>query len=136
MSTRKRMMAAAIVLTLVGCAGEAKDLPDLGTVSGIVKIDEKPTEDVIVTFAPVNGGRSSTGKTDSNGYYELQFNSTSPGAIIGQHNVFISSFVEHDPNDPNAPMVPPAGNVPRDYQNIEKQVEVKAGDNEIDLSYP
>ncbi|QDU37705.1 hypothetical protein Mal4_20210 [Maioricimonas rarisocia] len=132
----KRILTAVLGLILVGCGSEAKDLPDLGSVSGVVKIDGEPTEDVIVTFAPVSGGRSSTGITDSSGYYELNFNSTTSGAIIGQHNVFISSNVEHDPNDPEAPMVPPAGNVPRDYQRIEKQAEVKAGDNEIDLSYP
>ncbi|MFG0334227.1 MAG: hypothetical protein ACF8TS_12755 [Maioricimonas sp. JB049] len=136
MSIPKSVTAAVLGLILVGCGSEAKDLPDLGSVSGVVTIDQKPMPDVVVTFAPVEGGRSSTGITDSSGRYKLNFNSTTSGAIIGQHNVFISSYVEHDPNDPHAPMIPPAGNVPRDYQRIEKQAQVNAGDNEIDLSYP
>lgn len=129
-------VCTTLLLTVAGCGGSDRDLPELGQVSGTVKIDGKEMEDVVVTFAPVKSGRSSTGRTDSNGNYTLYYLADSPGAIPGKHNVFVSSYVDFDPNDPDGPMVPPAGNVPPDYANIEKQVDVKAGDNEIDLSYP
>ncbi|WP_339612583.1 hypothetical protein [uncultured Rubinisphaera sp.] len=124
------------VLMLLGCGGGSDDTPELGKVSGTIKIDGKELPDVAVTFSPVAGGRASTGVTDSSGFYELYFNSTTKGAIIGKHNVFVSGSVDHDVNDPNAPMVPPAGNVPKDYSNIEKQEDVKAGSNTINLTYP
>lgn len=126
----------AVCLALAGCGGGPSDLPDLGRVSGTVTIDGEPTPDVSVMFSPVDGGRASSGVTDSSGHYDLYYNANTEGALIGQHNVHISSHVDFDPNDPEAPMVPPEGNVPSDYMNIEKQATVEAGENTIDLSYP
>lgn len=136
MNVRSALLAGLLTIGFVGCGGGAADLPDLGRVSGTITIDEKPMPEVSVTFSPVDGGRSSSAVTDSNGYYELNYNASTKGAVIGTHNVFIAGYVEHDVNDPNAPMVPPPGNVPPDYRKIEKQVQVIAGDNTIDLSYP
>jgi hypothetical protein len=127
---------ATLCLALSGCGGGAADLPDLGRVSGTVTIDGEPTPDVSVMFAPVDGGRSSSGVTDSSGKYVLYYNANTEGALIGAHNVHISSHVDFDPNDPDGPMVPPEGNVPSDYKNIEKQATVTSGNNTVDLSYP
>jgi hypothetical protein len=137
MNLKSSVCLIASCLAVSGCGGGgAGDLPDLGRVSGTVTIDGEPTPDVSVMFSPIQGGRASSGVTDSNGNYVLHFNATTEGAVVGSHNVHISSHVDFDPNDPNAPMMPPEGNVPSDYKNIEKQAEVKAGENDIDLSYP
>ena len=131
------MFCSIAAVLVAGCGGGgADDLPDLGLVTGTIKIDGEPTEDVSVTFSPADNGRASTGRTDADGNYELYFNSSTPGAIVGKHNVFVAGYVEFDPNAPDAPMIPPEGNVPRDYGNISKEVTVEPGVNDIDLSWP
>ncbi len=136
MEGTKRYFGLLTLIFALGCGGGANDTPELGQVTGTITIDGKALPDVAVTFSPVEGGRASTGVTDSNGNYKLMYNTTEPGAIIGKHNVFVAGKVDFDVNDPNAPMTPPEGNVPRDYANIEKQADVTAGSNEINLSYP
>jgi hypothetical protein len=136
MNLKTHVSLLTLCVAVAGCGGGASDLPDLGRVSGTVTIDGEPTSDVSVMFAPVDGGRSSSGVTDSSGKYVLYYNPSTEGALPGVHNVHISSHVDFDPNDPEAPMLPPEGNVPSDYKSIEKQATVKAGSNTIDLSYP
>ncbi|TWT62392.1 carboxypeptidase-like regulatory domain-containing protein [Rubinisphaera italica] len=119
----------------IGCGGGTGDSPDLGRVSGTVLVDGKPLENVLVSFAPEDGSRASTGVTDASGQYQLTYSTSEMGAKIGKHNVKISSYNDSDPNDPNAPMVPPEI-VPKDYLEISKPVEVTAGSNTIDLTYP
>lgn len=123
------------LVAIIGCGGSG-DTPDIGTVTGTITIDGKAMPDVSVTFSPVKGGRASSGITDSSGHYKLTYSSTVMGAKIGNHKVFVAGYVDYDPNDPEGPMEPPEGNVPKKYSEIEKRVEVKAGSNEIDLSYP
>ncbi|WP_339746684.1 hypothetical protein [uncultured Rubinisphaera sp.] len=119
----------------LGCGGGPGDAPNLGRVSGTLTIDGKPLENVLVSFAPEDGSRASTGVTDASGQYQLTYSTSEMGAKIGKHNVKISSYNDSDPNDPNAPMVPPEI-VPKDYLEISKPVEVTAGSNTIDLTYP
>jgi hypothetical protein len=111
-------------------------MPELGTVSGTVTIDGKPGSDVFVRFTPDNGGRPSSGTTDENGFYRLTYSVAAPGAKVGMHSVSIVSSIPIDTSDPQAMMNPPPGNVPKAYQEMKKQVEVKPGKNTIDLTYP
>jgi hypothetical protein len=119
-----------------GCSSRPADMPDLGTVSGTVTIDGKPASDVLVRFSPEDGGRPSSGATDKNGFYRLNYSVAAPGAKVGMHSVSIVSSVPIDTSDPQAMMNPPPGNVPEKYQKMKKQIEVKAGRNTIDLTYP
>ncbi|GAA4450637.1 hypothetical protein GCM10023156_17100 [Novipirellula rosea] len=119
-------------LVSVGCTPSG---PPLGKVSGKVTIDGKPASNVDVMFAPVDGGRSSTGTTDSNGQYVLAFSTTDRGALLGAHEVVIRNATPTDMNDPDAPMVS-TGMVSNEVATIKKKVEVQSGDNTIDLSYP
>lgn len=130
------VLIVCIAMCVFGCRSQPEDLPDLGKVSGTVTIDGNKLPNVVVTFAPQAGGRSSSGVTDSNGFYSLGFSAEAQGAMVGNHKVFVSSKVDYDPNDPDGPMVPPAGNVPSDYANIIKEASVSAGSNTIDLAYP
>lgn len=80
-----------LCLFAVGCEKEG---PPLGTVTGIVTLDGEPVENAFVTFMPLfQGGTESTGadKTDANGYYELQYDSDRMGALVGKHQVQIST---------------------------------------------
>lgn len=86
------LIVACSVLCLVsiGCGPSG---PPLGTVSGTVTMDGEPLSSALVTFTPAAGGRSSTGKTDASGKYELAF-VDSKGALIGSHNVSVTTLTE------------------------------------------
>ena len=70
-----------------GCA-PATTLPPLGLVTGRVVLDGQPMAGATVIFLPAVGRRS-TGRTASDGTYELQFIGTTMGAIVGGHRVSI-----------------------------------------------
>jgi len=74
------------VVGLVGCGGS-----NLGQVSGKVTMDGEPLPNVMVTFVPQAGGRSSTGTTNAAGEYELVYVGET-GAEIGTHKVSVKSL--------------------------------------------
>ncbi|WP_013627735.1 hypothetical protein [Rubinisphaera brasiliensis] len=123
----------AFSLFLTGCGGGG-DTPDLGKVYGKVTIDGNPAASVLVTYTPAAGGRQSIGETGPDGSYQLVYSSDNMGAIIGEHNVTISSIVELDPE--SADTMNPGSSVPKEYLDVTKTVTVDAGSNEIDLTYP
>jgi hypothetical protein len=118
------------LLTMIpGCGGGPDDAPELGDVSGTVKVGFQPEE-----------GRPSTGTTDDSGYYELTYSMSENGAKIGKGVMTITSprpeaagccgggcgdteFV-----DP----IPPQYNL-NATNNPEMNKEVKAGDNTFDF---
>jgi FlaG/FlaF family flagellin (archaellin) len=56
-------------------------------------MDGKPLANALVVFSPVAGGRSSTGKTDAGGKYELSF-IEGKGALLGSHKVSVTTLQE------------------------------------------
>lgn len=90
---RLSLTATAILLVCqaVGCTGGPSDQPDLGTVTGTVRLDGSPLPDAFLNFQP-EGGRPSTGKTDENGEYELDYTYKAKGAKVGPHTVRIWTF--------------------------------------------
>jgi hypothetical protein len=131
---------------LAGCGSGA----NLGTVTGVVTLDGKPFPNGLVTFSPKAGGGSSTGTTDSQGKYELIFE-TKKGALVGQHLVSVTTQQEAETiaevrSDSPEYMKQAAGGSSRDYAkklveripakynvNSELVKEVKSGKNEINL---
>jgi hypothetical protein len=100
-------------------AGEGIDGPPLGEVTGIVKLDGKPTA-AKLSFMPDNGrqvtnggssGSSSIGKAGEDGRYTVLYKADVKGAVIGKHKVLIT-----------------IGHV-----RFVEEVEVKAGENPIDF---
>lgn len=77
----------------VGCGtGIETDYSNVGLipVSGTIKLDGQPVEDAVVFFeAPDRGFSFAT--TDSNGYYNLKFNSEINGIVAGPKTVRIST---------------------------------------------
>jgi hypothetical protein len=112
-------LSAAI---LCGCGGPGKDVPKLGTVTGVVTLDGEPLENAMVQFVP-DHARMSGGKTDAQGKYELNFNERLKGAAIGKHKVRITV---------GSPMEPQK--IPAKYNvQTELTAEVKEGPNTINF---
>ena len=82
--------ALLLAIALTGCGETAKDVPKLGTVTGVVTLDEKPLAGATVMFIP-DTSRPSTGLTGADGKYTLRFNENLDGAAIGNHKVRITS---------------------------------------------
>ena len=101
------------------------DLPDLGTVTGIVTLNGEPLARATIAFHPrppkpgqSPAGSASFGRTDENGLYELEYVQNVPGAVLGKHRVEIT------PHSSSRVLLPSKYN---DRSQLE--VEVKEGKN-------
>ena len=125
----KLTLIFTVLLFTTGC-GRPAGQPDLGTVTGIVKLDGKPLPKVNVMFGPVSG-RPSVGVTNAEGKYELSYLDRTKGAKVGSHIVSITTwYLEEDS--------PEALNTPEKIPNIYNtkttlKAEVKPGKNEINF---
>jgi len=131
------ILSVSLVGTLSGCGGST-DGPALGSVSGTVTIDGAPASNVTVTFTPAEGGRASTGSTNSSGDYTLTYSPSESGAVVGNHTVTIrGTSLNFDESTPESERrVINTTEVPEEYEQETRTVEVKSGSNKIDLSYP
>ena len=132
--------AICVICILPGCGGSPSDLPELGTVYGVVTLDETPLANARLSFEPDNG-RPSSGVTDEKGYYELQYTADYDGAKVTQHVVRISRGSGMDemmlrggpgraPNQ-TTPTEPP---LPARYGSKSTlTADVKAGSNEFNF---
>ncbi|MDR2345440.1 MAG: Ig-like domain-containing protein [Planctomycetaceae bacterium] len=79
------------ICNLVGCGSELSrkyaEL-NLATVTGIITFDGRPLENAQIQFVQ-NDGFFSYGVTDSNGHYQMQFDSKHKGVKAGKHTVKI-----------------------------------------------
>ncbi|MFN3161416.1 MAG: carboxypeptidase-like regulatory domain-containing protein [Rubinisphaera brasiliensis] len=116
------------LLILPGCGGG--DGPEMGTVSGTVTLDGDPLPNVQVLFNP-GTARPSEAVTNESGQYELQYTPDIEGAVVGTHQVFISS--RHELDDEGNPVSQEEA-VPAKY-NTESTLseEVTSGHNEINF---
>ena len=78
--------AAGLLALACGCGGS-----DLGQVTGKVTMKGRPLANVEVEFQPVDNRRPSSGVTNAEGVYELQYNTERKGALVGEHTVRISA---------------------------------------------
>jgi hypothetical protein len=83
------VLAAGVVLLVAGC-GRPSHLPELGQVSGTVKLDGRPFAKANIAFEP-GEGRPSLGTTDAQGRYTLEFAGGYKGALLGRHTVRIGT---------------------------------------------
>lgn len=82
-----------MVLLITGCGGADVDLVD---VNGTVTLNGEPLVGAGVIFQPVGGGRSSFGRTDEYGRFDLLYVEGKSGALPGEHRVLVSTRVEPD----------------------------------------
>lgn len=96
-----RILCSAVLffcLTVAGC-GSGSGVK-LVPVEGIVTLDGKPVADAEVSFRPA-GGRPSGGRTNAEGHYTLTYTREEKGALIGNHQVSITTFLEADDESPD-----------------------------------
>lgn len=110
--------------------GTNRGWPDLGEVSGVVKLDGQPLQGATVTFRPLtddeknaNKISSSVGITDAEGRYTLKYVRDADGAAVGAHQVLIEAFL---PN--GAQQLPARYNV-----DTKLTAEVAPGSNTFDF---
>lgn len=115
----------------LGCSSIPSDRPELGGVTGIVTLDDKPLPGVTVMFTPKHG-RSSMTLTDERGHYELSYLWDTKGATLGRHTVSVSAAQEDDDLGARSPQV--RAQIPDRYNTkTTLTAEVQAGDNTIDI---
>jgi len=90
----KWLSFALLLVLIVGCS----EGPKLAPVSGIVTLDGKPYANAAVSFQPIGGkgnespGRGSMALTDKDGRFVLLYENVQKGAVVGKHNVRISTM--------------------------------------------
>jgi hypothetical protein len=126
-----RIGACLLVVTCLSGCGRRSDQPPLGTVKGVVTLDGEPLAEANVTFAPTEGGRTSTAVTNSDGSYELNYTTKDKGAKVGEHTVRVSTF-QQGGDEPDSPKGVPE-KVPKKYDTEPLVHDVSAGENVIDI---
>jgi hypothetical protein len=119
--------AVGLLVLACGCGGT-----DLGQVTGKVTMNGQPLANVEVEFQPADNGRPSSGVTNAEGVYELQFSSQEKGALIGEHTVRINAAEGGDGDDEENPAKPTV--IPAKYntQSTLKKT-VNSGQQTIDF---
>lgn len=90
-----RCLLGCLLVAVLGCS--RSEYP-LGPVSGVVTLDGKPLSGARVGFEPIrrgegpNAGPGSYGTTDAEGRYRLKTIDGDTGAVVGRHNVRLSTF--------------------------------------------
>lgn len=135
-SLQTLIVSAGCILSICGCGGGG-DGPELGDVSGVVRLDGQPLPDATVRFVPESGSPS-VAVTDAEGRYELAYSSSKTGATVGQHTVQISTYRSAGEDESGVEMPAVPEKVAAEYNvnaagNPEMKKEVKPGGNEINF---
>lgn len=89
---RWRYLILIALLMGSGCSGSG-----LVNAKGRLTYNGSPVPSTYVIFQPQEEGkRASTGLTDDDGNFTLQFSRTEPGVLRGQHTVFLTYYVSVD----------------------------------------
>jgi hypothetical protein len=93
----RRCLSCAIILCLViGCQRSSR--PETAAVSGVVTLDGTPLPGATVVFIPQQAAaKSSRAITDTAGHYELAYLRDIKGAVLGKHEVRITTRTEQRP---------------------------------------
>jgi len=130
------MLSSLLLVSMNGCS--RSDGPQVVPVKGFVTRNGKPVADVLLNFKPATG-RPSWAATDANGEYELTFDSTQKGAIVGTHTVWVTrpiSGAEGMGPEDQPKTSPDLPEILRKYGREEVtplKIEVNAGNTVIDL---
>ncbi|AMV20967.1 hypothetical protein VT03_23900 [Planctomyces sp. SH-PL14] len=129
------LLTGLVILGLTGCGGGSKPPSTLVPVTGVVKMDGKPSPFASVTYVAegLKGGLGAVGFTDEEGKYELKWRGQEPGIQPGKYRVVISRIAMKDgtpvPRDKSAADVGAVETMPRrysDYDVSELYLEVPA----------
>jgi hypothetical protein len=122
----KLLVGGEVVLLAVAMAagcGPGRP-PPLGEVEGRVVLDGEPLANARIVFQPLPAGRASQGMTEASGRYRLVYLRELPGAMVGRHEVRITTGDE----------TVPAERLPDRYHAATVlQADVVRGPNRIDF---
>jgi hypothetical protein len=90
LSLRKCCLLWAAPLLFVAFAGCGTS-PTLVPVTGILTHGGKPVPNAGIRFVPENG-RPSTGQTDEEGRFTLNYDREHDGAVVGKHKVWVTKL--------------------------------------------
>jgi len=128
------LLAFSCILFGSGCGQNG---PQLGVVTGTVTLDGKSVPGALVTFISKEAdGSSSYGKTDSNGKYKLEFSTERFGAMLGNHEVVITTkrmSADEAPDTGTAEKTEFVA-IPKHYARGALTAEVKSGSNVCDFA--
>ncbi|WP_437200791.1 carboxypeptidase-like regulatory domain-containing protein [Planctomicrobium sp. SH664] len=119
-----RLVAIAVLIS----SGCRRDDVELGDVTGRVTLDGKPVPNAYITFTPDGAGRPSTCRSDEEGRYVLRFSTARSGALVGTHQVRVST-ADITADDKAIAEIIPA----RYHRQGSIPVTIEAGRNEINL---
>ena len=128
------ILAFSSVFFASGCGQSG---PQLGDVTGTVTLDSKPVPGALVTFISKEAdGTSSYGKTESNGKYKLEFSTERFGAMLGSHDVVITTKRVSAEEAPDTGTVEKTEfiAIPKHYARGALTAEVKSGSNVCDFA--
>ena len=114
---------AGAATSLAGCSSEQ---PPLGRVTGYVRAEGQPVAGALVVFEPEKR-RASVGKTNEEGWYELNYTTVRKGAELGQHTVRIEGLTGEDA-PPGSPRIPSKYN-----SKSTLTADVSSGSNELNF---
>ncbi len=122
---RRRLWVVLVLPLLAGCG----DGRSAANVSGKITVKGQPLAEIGVTFQPVGEGIGSTGKTDADGRYTLQFvDNQQAGAAIGKHQVTFHDMLDQPVESPDAGPLPPSkSRLPAAARSTVREFEVPAG---------
>jgi hypothetical protein len=129
-----RISVALVCISIAACGGRS-DLPSLGNVIGTVTVDGQPVPNGAVQFTPVEGGRTSSGITDSSGQYSLMYTADTSGAQLGKHEVRLAPSAEA-PSDDQMDLSSPQGGLAAEHMQRTFEFEVQSGRNTFDIVLP
>jgi len=98
-------------------------------------VDGKPGSGLQITFHPQAGGRTSSAVANENGEYTLIYSPETLGALIGKHKVTVAAG-EPPIDAPTTKAKLDSTGFPKKYTENPKMVDVVAGNNTVDLTYP
>jgi len=101
---RCRVSLLVALAVLAAMAAGCDSGSPMGQVTGKVTFNGKPLPNAEIEFQPVDNRPSSSGKTDAEGQYKLQYTAKKSGALAGEHVVRITT--EQDASDDGKPAVP------------------------------
>jgi hypothetical protein len=131
----KLALGALCVLHCALLAGCGPGGPPLSEVTGKVTVDGKPVPRAEIAFVPeAAGGSPSLGKTDAVGKYRLAFTQDRYGALIGKHQVTITSkkISASEMPDTGEPIDTTFVAIPKKYQGT-LTADVKSSANVINF---
>jgi len=128
--TSLRHFTLGLVLPLaIGCGGGA-DLPELGTVAGLLTDGGKPVAGATVAVYPEKGSPSFA-TTGEDGRFEMSYGAGLPGAVVGLHKVRVTT-----PAAPRRPLPVNADEPilgPTKTRAMPAPVQVEPGENSVEF---